>query len=421
MVSRHRPYDIGVIGATGFTGRLVLQRLCRNQPNLRVLASSRNPEALQSLIRSLNLPWIIAWGHPVSSESFDDLAGFVSLVKVVIACAGPFFDVGMPVARACVQRGTHYVDICAEVDFIRQVIDELGMEARAKGVVLVPACGFNGLADMGVLFGQQLAQSPVIRVLNVVSMQSSLSGGSLKTLFSVASNERRWSEMRDAYALNERRDPEHAPGSKPTEYDSDVFAVKYDSSRGKWTCPSGTAPVNSRIVRRTASLSRLHPERGFNLHRKFEYRELHASDSFLSAMVPATLAMLQSPVKWALSLPLINRIRGMLLPQAKEESGPDEGTRKQNWFRFHIECETDTQEQVRVDVYGGDFYDVTAESVAQAAICILEEHVQILQDTQGGGIFTPAFALGQRYLERLKTSPLLKFERSQAESAVPAG
>ncbi|KMS64905.1 hypothetical protein BVRB_041450, partial [Beta vulgaris subsp. vulgaris] len=181
---------------------------------------------------------------------------------------------------------------------------------------------------------------------------------------------------------------------------ADAFALKYDNDRGKWTGPSATAVVDTRIVRRTASLARLHPERHFKLNPKFEYRELHESDSFLSAVVPTTLAMLQSPVKWALSMPLINRVTEMLMPQPKDESGPDELTRRENWFRFRIEAKTEQNEQILFDLAGGDFYDVSAETAALAAICILDEKEAILKELQGGGIFTPAFALGERYLGR---------------------
>jgi saccharopine dehydrogenase (NAD+, L-glutamate forming) len=339
---------------------------------------------------------------------------------VVIACAGPFFEVGAPVVRSCIQQGTHYVDITAETDFIRKIIDEFGAQAKNGNVIVVPGCGINSVADMGVFYAQQLTHSPIVRALNVVSMKAAMSGGSLKTLLSVANDDNRWRIIRDSYALNERLDSVCGPGSDPTDYETDMFAVKYDNDKGKWTGPSPTAPVNTRIVRRTASLSRIHPERHLQLHHKFEFRELSESESFFSAMIPTTLAMLQSPVKWALSFSLVNRVMEMLMPHTQDDSGPDEVARKQNWFRFRIDAKTESNEQIRVDVHGGDFYDVSAETAVQAAICILEDKEAIVQELQGGGIFTPAFALGERYLRRLKTSTLLKFEKKPLESEAVA-
>jgi len=35
----------------------------------------------------------------------------VKQAKVVIACAGPYAQIGTPVVDACVRLGTHYVDI----------------------------------------------------------------------------------------------------------------------------------------------------------------------------------------------------------------------------------------------------------------------------------------------------------------------
>ncbi len=38
----------------------------------------------------------------------------VKQTKVVIACAGPYAQLGTPVVDACVRLGTHYVDITGQ-------------------------------------------------------------------------------------------------------------------------------------------------------------------------------------------------------------------------------------------------------------------------------------------------------------------
>ncbi len=53
-----------------------------------------------------NIPLLIA--DTKDQASIDEV---VKQAKVVIACAGPYAQLGTPVVDACVRLGTHYVDI----------------------------------------------------------------------------------------------------------------------------------------------------------------------------------------------------------------------------------------------------------------------------------------------------------------------
>lgn len=48
-------------------------------------------------------------------------------------------------AQACVEQGTHYVDITAESHFVRNMIDEFHVAARAARVRIVHNCGFDSV------------------------------------------------------------------------------------------------------------------------------------------------------------------------------------------------------------------------------------------------------------------------------------
>jgi short subunit dehydrogenase-like uncharacterized protein len=62
---------------------------------------------------------------------------------VVINCAGPFTDFGVPVVAEAARRGVHYVDTTGEQGFIRRVFEQFDPEARSTGAALVPACAFE--------------------------------------------------------------------------------------------------------------------------------------------------------------------------------------------------------------------------------------------------------------------------------------
>ena len=129
---------IVLYGATGYTGRLVTQELV--DAGAEFVLGGRNAEKLASLSRDLGQ------GAPTRAASVDDpesLRALLDGVDVLINCAGPFTLAGEPVVRAAVDAGVHYVDSTGEQPFIRMVFDRYGPAAERKGIVLVPACGFD--------------------------------------------------------------------------------------------------------------------------------------------------------------------------------------------------------------------------------------------------------------------------------------
>jgi hypothetical protein len=67
---------------------------------------------------------------------------------VLINCAGPFMDLGPPVARAAVRTETHYLDTTGEQGYLRWLRDELDDAAAERDVVLMPACAYEYATGM---------------------------------------------------------------------------------------------------------------------------------------------------------------------------------------------------------------------------------------------------------------------------------
>jgi len=129
---------IAVYGASGYTGRLVAAELGRRGADF-VLAGRSRPK-LEMVAED------VAGKPHVQEASLDDPAKLRELLEpcaAVIACAGPFVEHGEPVVRAAIESGTHYLDTTGEQPFIRRVFQEHGPAARAAGVALVPAMGFD--------------------------------------------------------------------------------------------------------------------------------------------------------------------------------------------------------------------------------------------------------------------------------------
>jgi short subunit dehydrogenase-like uncharacterized protein len=125
-------------GATGYTGRLVTDELVRRGADF--VLGGRSRDRLERLSRERG------GGAPVRVAHVDQRASLDALLEgasVLVNCAGPFTLAGEPVVRAAVENGVHYVDSTGEQGFIQMVFERYGEHARAAGVVLVPALGFD--------------------------------------------------------------------------------------------------------------------------------------------------------------------------------------------------------------------------------------------------------------------------------------
>ncbi len=138
---------IVLYGATGNTGELVARELVRR--GILPVLGGRSEEKLSALAEELGLEYRAA--------AVDDGPGLNELISgaaVVISCAGPFVDVGRPVAEAAIRHGAHYVDTTGEQAYMRVLSEELSGEAKEKGVVLLPACAFEfALGDLAAEIG----------------------------------------------------------------------------------------------------------------------------------------------------------------------------------------------------------------------------------------------------------------------------
>ena len=143
MVCMNSHGHVLVFGATGHTGRFVVDELLRR--GLTPVLAGRSAERLAD----------VAPQHPaldrrvVDLEQPDQLRQALAGVGAVINCAGPFLDTALPLARAAVEAGAHYLDITAEQPAVQALYRELDAPARAAGVAVVPAMAFyGGLADL---------------------------------------------------------------------------------------------------------------------------------------------------------------------------------------------------------------------------------------------------------------------------------
>lgn len=127
---------IVLLGATGYTGRLIAPHLASGPTEL-VLAG-RSQEALATLADD------VGGGCKVAVVRLDEPRTLTKLLEpgdVLVTTVGSFVDYGDVAVSAAVETGAHYVDTTGEAPFVRRIFDDPDV-ATAPGV-FVTAMGFN--------------------------------------------------------------------------------------------------------------------------------------------------------------------------------------------------------------------------------------------------------------------------------------
>ncbi len=134
--------DITVYGATGYTGGLICRELARRDRPF--AAAGRSFESLQRLSSELGGEFgLVPTLRQATVDDPKSLEVMLREADVLINCAGPFMDLGPPVATAAVRTETHYLDTTGEQRYLRWLRDNLVDEAAERGVVLMPACAYE--------------------------------------------------------------------------------------------------------------------------------------------------------------------------------------------------------------------------------------------------------------------------------------
>jgi hypothetical protein len=132
-----------VYGAAGHTGGFVVDELLRR--GLTPVLAGRSAERL----RGVASRYATVDRRVVGLDDPALLRRAITGAGAVINCAGPFLDTALPLARAAVAGGAHYLDVTAEQPVVQQLYRDLDGPARDAGVAVVPAMAFyGGLADL---------------------------------------------------------------------------------------------------------------------------------------------------------------------------------------------------------------------------------------------------------------------------------
>jgi short subunit dehydrogenase-like uncharacterized protein len=395
-----RPYDLVLFGATGFTGRLVADRLAHAAEPVRWAIAGRDRTRLEKVRAELaaeapgcaDLPILV--GDATDPAAMDAIA---EATRVVCTTVGPYARYGAELVGACARAGTDYCDLCGETQFIRRMIDAHDETARATGARIVHCCGFDSIpSDLGVLLLQEemtrLHGHPAEQVTSFFGeSRGKFSGGTVASMLEVADEIRRdRSVLRilgNPYAL----DPDPRRGGPDK---GDARGIGYDRGLHAFTAPFVMAAINTRVVRRSHAL-RGYPWEGFT------YREVMSFPGTPRGLAMATsvTAMLVGFMA-GIGVPALRRRLEKRLPAPG--TGPSAEERARGFFVVRVVGERGADRMVvKVADKADPGYGSTSKMLAQAALCLAKDDLPT-----AGGILTPATAMGFRLVERLRDAGL---------------
>ena len=401
-----RPYDLIVWGASGFTGRLVVEYLRDAYPmggDLNWAVAARNREKLEAIIAELGFDQQRPETLIADSNDDESLNRLVSQTKVIISTVGPYARYGSGLVRACVENGTHYCDLAGEVQWMRKMIDQHQDAARESGARIVHCCGFDSIpSDIGVHFMQQQAMQRSGHPCNditllVRAMKGGASGGTIASMLTAMEQAKEDKDVRrtlaDPYGLNpanERMGPDRR----------DQTGVEYNELAQLWTAPFVMASVNTRVVRRSNALL------GYSYGKEFTYHEAMTTGSGAGGwMKAASITAGLGGFVLASSFDLSRKhIVERLVPKPGE--GPDRNERENGFFNLQLFGKMNDGKILRTRVTGDrdPGYGSTSKMLSESAVCLAQDDL-----TVPGGFWTPASALGDHLMKRLTENAGLTF------------
>ncbi|NNE58201.1 MAG: saccharopine dehydrogenase [Hellea sp.] len=390
-----REFDVIVYGATGYTGRLVGEYIQQQygDSDLKWAMAGRSAKKLDAVAAEMgiaaDIPKIVA-----DSADADSLIEMAKRAKSIITTVGPYQLYGTELVRACAENGTDYVDLCGEPAWMHDTVREFQAAAENSGARIVHSCGFDSIPfDLGVYYTQEKAKAafgetcPTIRG-RVRKMQGKFSGGTAASFMESMKRAGRQPEvldwLKDPFTLTpDFEGPRQPHGAKPIE----------ETDLGSWSAPFIMASINTKNIHRSNALL------GHAYGEDFVYDEMMMTG-------PG-----EAGEQMAKGVMQMNASMGVNPPKPGE--GPTKDERENGFYDVMFVGDTKSGKRIITSVAGDKDpgYGSTSKMIAEAAICLARD---IDQADVGGGIYTPAPAMGMALINRLEKNAGLTFKLEQA-------
>jgi hypothetical protein len=181
-----------VYGASGFSGRLVVEYLCEYK--VPFVAAGRNRSRIEEVLKQV--PGVETAQYEIAEvpNSIEELTKLFSGAKVVCNTVGPFIYSGPLVIEACLKAGCNYLDISGEQEWIRQVATKWNGPFAERKLLAAPATAFMS-APSDAAARLCIGNNNGIDTLETLTMFRGMpTFGSTQTIFAVLQTEAHYLE-----------------------------------------------------------------------------------------------------------------------------------------------------------------------------------------------------------------------------------
>tara|TARA_Y100001970_G_scaffold2221_1_gene2629 strand:+ start:2681 stop:3877 length:1197 start_codon:yes stop_codon:yes gene_type:complete len=383
-----KKYKIVIFGATGFTGELCAKFMSEKYSDVPIAIAGRNKEKLEKIKakHGLSFPIIVADAFDV-----DALDKMCNDTEVVLSTAGPYHKYGSVLLGSCVKNGCHYVDITGESFWIKDMIEKHHAAAGEKGLRIINACGFDSApSDLGVFYAINQVVGSVKSVQCFQAWKGEASGGTMETMFSSMDAKLAKGGL-GKFSLN----PKNSISENQKKNTSDKIKVQKIPYLGGWTGPFVMALPNTRVVRRSAALSK-------NIGKHYGDDFVYSEGAYYSKRGAARkVTFMTIALGLIIVSPLRKLLRGFF---RKPGEGPSQEAMDSGFFKSRFLVETqDGFRAFSMSSSGDPGYKMTSRMACESALCLAVENPEELPGGAGfGGLLTPSVGLGNVLIKRLK-------------------
>lgn len=156
-------YPVVVYGASGYTGRLVVEFL--REYKIPFVAAGRNKERLEESLKYV--PGIENCDYQIQEveHTVEGLTALMKGKKVICNTVGPFDRFGETVIEAALAAGCHYLDTTGEQAWMLEMQEKFHEKYKAAGLVCSPATAY--MFTVSDIAARVCLETPGVDSLNV--------------------------------------------------------------------------------------------------------------------------------------------------------------------------------------------------------------------------------------------------------------
>jgi len=396
-----------IYGASGFTGQYVIEFLHKAavEHNLSWAVAGRDEGRLKAALARAGAVVAADLSRVATiicdSSDTSSLLAMASQAKVVLNCVGPYRFYGEPVVEACVEAGSHHVDISGEPQYLEKMQLKYHQKAVENGVYVVGACGFDSIpADLGQICVRNAMKGDVnsvetyLRVIvpdlpgatiNFATWQSAIYG---------------FAHAKELGKTRKQLFPERMPSSKPKLLPRG--SLHYSNIVNTWCMPF----MGSDKSVMTRTQRSFYHDKGQRPTQLACYAQFQSIISCFMLMLVGLVFGILANYTWGRTL--LEKFPGIFsfgfisksgVPKEKADNTNFEMTLIGEGWNHRVEDEKAAgkpNRKVTTVVKGKNIgYGATCECIVQSALVILQEMDKM---PNAGGVYAPGYAFAETTL-----------------------